>query len=164
MTDQMREETAQMNKMIADGTLAAAQDPLERFALPKPKSEVPNVDFTQLQTALSKLQQAAKNYQTAMQNKQVSPAAAKQLDQILFQTERALTGENGLPRRPWFRHQIYAPGFYTGYGVKTLPGVREAIEERNFDEAKQQIRITAQTIERFAAEIDRAAKLAQDQK
>jgi N-acetylated-alpha-linked acidic dipeptidase len=73
-----------------------------------------------------------------------------------------LTNPNGLPRRSWFRHQIYAPGFYTGYGVKTLPGVREAIEQRNWTEATEQIRIAAQTIERFAAEIERAARLARD--
>lgn len=159
LTDQMRDETVALNKLIQDGTLAAVQDPLEKFAISKPKPEVPKIDFSPLQTAVNKLQQAAKNYQaaTATQNKQVSPTAAKQLNQILLNTERALTNENGLPRRPWYRHQIYAPGFYTGYGVKTLPGVREAIEERNFAEAAEQIKITAQTIERFAAEINRAA-------
>ena len=78
---------------------------------------------------------------------------------MLFRTERALTVQNGLPRRPWFRHQIYAPCFDTGYGVKTLPGVREAIEQRNWAEAAEQIRIAAQTIDRFAVEIDRAAVL-----
>ena len=63
----------------------------------------------------------------------------------------------GLPRRPWFTHQIYAPGFYTGYGVKTLPAVREAIEERDFDEAAAQIPKVAATIEAYAAEIEKAA-------
>jgi N-acetylated-alpha-linked acidic dipeptidase len=78
-------------------------------------------------------------------------------------TERALTNNSGLPRRPWFKHQIYAPGFYTGYGVKTLPGVREAIEQRDWAEAAQQIEIVSKTIENFASEIDRATKLAQGQ-
>ena len=64
-----------------------------------------------------------------------------------------------MPRRDWFTHQIYAPGFYTGYGVKTLPGVREAIEQRDWKEAGEQILIVAATLERFAAEIDKAAKL-----
>ena len=76
-----------------------------------------------------------------------------------MKTERFLTSNQGLPRRDWFRHQIYAPGFYTGYGVKTLPGIREAIEQRNWKEASEQINITAKTIENFAAEIDRAAKV-----
>ncbi|HEY8133269.1 MAG TPA: transferrin receptor-like dimerization domain-containing protein, partial [Thermoanaerobaculia bacterium] len=62
--------------------------------------------------------------------------------------------------RPWFRHQIYAPGFYTGYGVKTVPGVREAIEQKQWSEANQQIEIVAKVIENYAAQVDRAADLA----
>ena len=65
----------------------------------------------------------------------------------------------GLPRREWFKHQVYAPGFYTGYGVKTLPGIREAIEQRDWKEAGEQIVIVAKTIENFAAEIDKATRL-----
>jgi N-acetylated-alpha-linked acidic dipeptidase len=68
-----------------------------------------------------------------------------------------MTTEEGLPRRPWYVHQIYAPGFYTGYGVKTLPGVREAIEERQWDEAAAQIEVAAATLEYLAAAIDEAA-------
>jgi len=73
-----------------------------------------------------------------------------------MQTERAMVREQGLPRRPWFKHQIYAPGFYTGYGVKTLPAIREAIEQRNWTEAEQQIGLVSDTINQIAAAIDRA--------
>jgi N-acetylated-alpha-linked acidic dipeptidase len=76
---------------------------------------------------------------------------------VLVTAERALTRSEGLPRRPWFRHQIYAPGLYTGYGVKTLPAVREALEERRFDEATAQIPNVAAAIEAYAAEIEKAA-------
>ena len=76
-----------------------------------------------------------------------------------MKTERALTNNTGLPRRDWFKHQIYAPGFYTGYGVKTLPAIREAIEQRDWKEASEQIQIVSKTIENFAAEIDKATKL-----
>ena len=79
------------------------------------------------------------------------------LDEALVRTERALTREEGLPRRPWFKHSIYAPGFYTGYGVKTLPGIREALEERKWDEAAAQIRGTAGAIERYAGAIEQSA-------
>ncbi len=158
LADQMRDETKQMNQMIADGTLRAAQDPTEFFVLPKPKADVPLINFAPLQNALTKLQTSANNYQKASKTI-ASPAQQMQLDQILMKSERALTSANGLPRRDWFKHQIYAPGFYTGYGVKTLPGVREAIEQRNWTEAESQIKITAQTIENFAAEIDRAARM-----
>lgn len=164
LTDNLREETRSLNQMIADGSLAAVQDPKETYVLPKRKSDVPFLNFAPLQNALAKLQESARNYQTATRNKQAPPAAAqKSLDKILFQTERALTNNTGLPRRSWFKHQIYAPGFYTGYGVKTLPAVREAIEQRDWKEATQQIEVVARTIENFAAEIDKAAKLAQAQ-
>ncbi|CAN5631069.1 transferrin receptor-like dimerization domain-containing protein [soil metagenome] len=159
LTETMREETDALNQMIKDGSLLAVQDPKETFVVPKPKTNVPYLNFAPLQNALETLQQSAKNYQTATKDKQISPEAQKQLDKILMNTERALTRDAGLPRRDWFKHQIYAPGFYTGYGVKTLPGVREAIEQRNWKEAGEQIEIVSKTIENFALEIDRAAKL-----
>ena len=155
----MREETKAMNQLISNGTLLAVQDPKETFVMPKPKSEVPFLNFAPLENALAKLQESAKNYQNATKNKQLAPAMQKQLDKILMNTERTLTNNTGLPRRDWFKHQIYAPGFYTGYGVKTLPGVREAIEQRNWKEAGEQIERASRTIENFAAEIDRATKL-----
>jgi N-acetylated-alpha-linked acidic dipeptidase len=67
-----------------------------------------------------------------------------------------MTRNTGLPRRPWFKHQIYAPGFYTGYGVKTLPGVREAIEQRDWKETAEQIELVAATLVRVAENIDQA--------
>jgi N-acetylated-alpha-linked acidic dipeptidase len=83
----------------------------------------------------------------------------KQLDQIFIQCDRALLRPEGLPRRPWYKHQIYAPGFYTGYDVKTMPGVREAIEERRWDDANAQIPIVAQTLQAMSEQIDRATAL-----
>lgn len=158
LADTMRDDTRTMNQLIADGTITASQDPTLKLIVPKPKAEVPFLNFAPLQNALSKLQTSARNYQRASRNK-TSIAVSKQLDETLYKTERALTNPNGLPRRDWFKHQIYAPGFYTGYGVKTLPGVREAIEQRNYQEAEEQIKIAAATIEKFASEVDKAAAL-----
>ena len=76
-----------------------------------------------------------------------------------MKSERALTRKEGLPRRPWYIHQVYAPGYYTGYGVKTLPGVREALEQRNWKEAEEQATVAGQILVGYAAEIDRAAAL-----
>ncbi len=163
LTDTMRDDTRAMNQMISNGTLKAVQDPTQIFVMPKTKAEVPYLNFAPLQNALVKLQESAKNYQAAAKGRQISPSIQKQLDGILINTERALTNNQGLPRRDWFKHEIYAPGFYTGYGVKTLPGVREAIEQRNWMEATQQIEIVARTIGNFAAEIDKATKLTQGQ-
>jgi N-acetylated-alpha-linked acidic dipeptidase len=163
LADTMREDTKTMNQLISNGMLKAVQDPKETFVMPKPKADVPFLNFAPLQNALVKLQDSAKNYQTAMKGKQISPNAQKSLDEILFKTERALINNAGLPRRNWFKHQIYAPGYYTGYGVKTMPGVREAIEQRDWREATDNIEIIARTLVNFAAEIDRAARLSQGQ-
>jgi N-acetylated-alpha-linked acidic dipeptidase len=81
------------------------------------------------------------------------------LNAILYQAEQKLLYEKGLPRRPWYRHQIYAPGFYTGYGVKTLPGIREGIEEGNWFEAQERIRILATTLAAFDSTIKAASAI-----
>ncbi len=159
LTDTMREDTKTMNQMISNGMWQAVQDPTEKLATPAMKDDVPQVDFEPLKNALARLRESANYYQRASSGRQPSAAAQKSLDEILYKTERALTRTEGLPRRDWFRHQIYAPGFYTGYGVKTLPGVREAIEQRDWREAREQIAIVSRVLDGFAAEIDRAAKL-----
>ncbi len=160
LTDSMREETKRTNEFISSGMWQAVQDPTENLIAPKTYQPVPNLDFATLQKAVAHLQESAKNFQS-VRNKQLSPSVQKSLDEVLMKTERALTNSNGLPRRDWFKHQIYAPGFYTGYGVKTLPAIREAIEQRDWKEASEQIRNVAQTIENFANEIDKATKLLQ---
>jgi N-acetylated-alpha-linked acidic dipeptidase len=81
------------------------------------------------------------------------------LNKTLFQAEQKLTVQQGLPLRPWFRHTIYAPGLYTGYGVKTLPGIREAIEERRWTEAQEQIEIVTKAIVEYTTEVSAASKL-----
>ena len=86
----------------------------------------------------------------------------RQLNKLVYTSERLLTREHGLPGRPWYRHHIYAPGFYTGYGAKTFPGVREAIEQRRFHEVDEQIVIVAGILESFAARLDEAAALLPD--
>jgi N-acetylated-alpha-linked acidic dipeptidase len=150
----LREETEKRNRLIAEGRFDAAADPQEPFVAPKPRDPVPPIEFAALQKAVERLKQSASGYEKAS-----GPGGTAALDQVLYGTERALTRDEGLPRRPWYRHFVYAPGFYTGYGVKTLPGVREAIEEHKWDEAAAQIDATAKTIERYAQEIERAAEL-----
>ncbi len=160
LTDSVREDTVTMNQLISSGMLKDVQDPKESFIVPRTQRVVPFLNFSPLQNSLAHLRDSARAYQSASRKSQ-SPATQKALDEVLFKTERALLTGEGLPRRDWFRHQIYAPGFYTGYGVKTLPGVREAIEQRNWFEAIKQIDITSQAIENMASEIDRAVKMHQ---
>ena len=159
MTDAMRDETKLSNQAINSGMLKAVQDPTEVFIVPKPKENVPFLDFSPLQNAIAKLQESVAAFEKASTAKATSAEMQAKLNAVFIGSERLLTREEGLPRRDWFRHQIYAPGFYTGYGVKTLPGIREAIEQRDWKEAQEQIAIVSATIERFVAEIDRAAKL-----
>lgn len=157
LADSMREETKTSNQLISNGMLSVVQDPTETFFVPKPKEDVPFLNFAPLQNAVAKLAESAMKYQKSSTGKQLSIDAQKRLDGLLLKTERALTRTDGLPRRGWFRHQIYAPGFYTGYGVKTLPGIREAIEQRNWNEASEQILLVAKTIENFAEQINEAS-------
>lgn len=159
LTDTMREETRITNQAITSGMWRSVQDPTEGLIAPKTKDTVPFINFAPLQNALAKLQESARAYQKASAGKQPNADAQRKLDEVLYKSERVLTRTEGLPRRDWFRHQIYAPGFYTGYGVKTLPAVREAIEQRDWREAAEQILIVSRTIENFAAEIDKAAKM-----
>ncbi|MGH9946204.1 MAG: transferrin receptor-like dimerization domain-containing protein [Pyrinomonadaceae bacterium] len=159
LADTVREDTKRMNEMIANGMWMVVQDPTDNITAPKTKGAVPAIDFKPLQNALTKLKESSQGYQKTAAGKQPSTSNQRSLDEMLFRSERLLTRNEGLPRRDWFRHQIYAPGFYTGYGVKTLPGIREAIEQRNWKEAAEQIVIAAAIIERFASEIDRATAL-----
>jgi N-acetylated-alpha-linked acidic dipeptidase len=164
LVDKMRKETAEKNKQIADGTYQAFFDPTETWVVPKPREPVPFLNFAPLDNALARLQKSAQDYQHAMEaasagGAQPPEATRRALNAVLRKTERALAGGRGLPRRPWFQHLVYAPGFYTGYGVKTLPGVREAIEQRNRTEAEQQAVEAAKALEAFAAEVDRATAI-----
>jgi N-acetylated-alpha-linked acidic dipeptidase len=150
LADDLRAETERRNRLIREKRFEAAADPRETFVAPRPQEPVPPLDFAPLRSAVARLAAGARAYGESAR----SPSAER--EGILRKSERALTATEGLPRRPWFKHLVYAPGFYTGYGVKTLPGIREALEERDWPETRAQIRAAARAIERYAAEIDRA--------
>ena len=160
LADTMRTETTEHNRRIDDGVFVLAANPADKVAAPKKRTPVPAFDLAPITNAIDRLTVAARRYDAkagaAVAAGGGTPGLAA-ANGVLLTAERALTRETGLPRRPWFRHQIYAPGFYTGYGVKTLPAVREAIEERDFTEAAAQIPKVAATIEAYAAEIEKAA-------
>jgi N-acetylated-alpha-linked acidic dipeptidase len=163
LADDLGEETRQKNQLITDKTFEAASDPTKTFIVPVVKEPVPFLNFAPLQNALAQLRESAANFdklrnEIASGKRKLTSEQQRSLDEILLKSERVLIRDEGLPRRPWFKHQIYAPGFYTGYGVKTLPGVREAIEQRDWKEAEAQVPIVAEVIERLASEVERAAK------
>ena len=86
-----------------------------------------------------------------------TPARLARVNALLRSAERTLTRDEGLPRRPWFKHFVYAPGFYTGYDVKTLPAVREAIEEKQYADVNANAKKTAESIEKLAVRVRAAA-------
>ena len=136
----LKTDTAEHNRRVDEGAFTLAANPTETWIAPKKKDEVPDFDLEPLRQAVERLRVAARRFDAAARTTGDVPATAlAAANAIVFQAERALTRPDGLPRRPWFRHQVYAPGFYTGYGVKTLPAVREALEQRAWDEARAQI-------------------------
>jgi len=156
-----RDAIAERNRQINEKTFEIVDDPVRKLVVPKPETPAPFINFAPLQNALSRLEESCRNYDNAMRDAAAAarlqlPDVQQALDDALRLVELAMITDRGLPRRPWFTHQIYAPGFYTGYGVKTLPGIREAIEQHNWNEASEQIVVVANTLERTAAQIDRA--------
>ena len=165
LADDLRDGTIETNRFIGEKVLVAAADPKQVFVEPQLKPEVPYLNFAPLENALATLRRSTDRFEKTRAGASKHggfPATAIDrpgLDKALMQLERALTRPEGLPRRPWYQHLIYAPGFYTGYGVKTLPGVREAIEQRNWTEASQQIEIVAGAIEKFSKQLNHCAEL-----
>ena len=155
LADGMREETATVNRMIEDGTYAAALDPGKSFGPPAPKAPVPYFNFAPLRNALERLERAADAYDSATAG---SGVTSEEINRLLYTSERELTRDEGLDGREWYKHHIYAPGFYTGYGVKTLPGVREAIEQRDYDKVGQQVEIAAGVLNRMAERVELLAR------
>jgi N-acetylated-alpha-linked acidic dipeptidase len=121
--------------------------------------DAPAIDLGPLRSSLARLEKAATAYnKAALSDRATALPQDKlaELNRLLYTSERAFRHEAGLPRRPWFKHLAYAPGFYTGYGVKTLPGIREGIEQRQWDEARAFVPIIAKAIDTLAAQVDRA--------
>jgi N-acetylated-alpha-linked acidic dipeptidase len=157
--DNMREATQAENQMIVEKRFVYASDPKKKFFSPEQKEPVPYLDFSPLQNSLAQLATISKVYSDSTSRNENAFDNLNSMNTLLYQCEQNLLTETGLPRRPWYRHTIYAPGNYTGYGVKTLPGIREAIEQRNWEEARDQIIIAAKAIESYSADIEKAVRL-----
>jgi len=119
------------------------------------KDTVPKLDFSALKTAMDTFKKAADKLATNWTLASQNNLDNDKLNKLLYQAEQQLLSTDGLPRRPWYRHTIYAPGFYTGYGVKTLPGIREAIEQRDFNEASVEIKRAAAALNRLSAYLEK---------
>jgi N-acetylated-alpha-linked acidic dipeptidase len=154
-----QEEVRERNRQIEDGvfrTLADRRRPLQSPAI---EDVPPALNFAPLENAAAALTRAADRYRKALEaaRSKLTLESARAVNVRLIQSERQLTDPAGLPRRPWYRHLLYAPGYYTGYAVKTMPGVREAIEEKNYAEAETEIVRVARGLEREKALLDAAS-------
>jgi N-acetylated-alpha-linked acidic dipeptidase len=150
-----RAEIEERNRELDEGGFVAAADPREKF-VPPPKDPVPpHLNFAPLENGIDALTRSAQRYDAARQK--ASAPNIQVVNAKLIESERRLTDAAGLPGRPWFRHMIYAPGFYTGYGVKTIPGVREAIEQKRWQEADEQIQRAGSILMKEADLLDEAS-------
>jgi len=147
---QQQSETRELNKQIEEGVFTSIADPRRAFRAPVVDTVPPSINFAPLENAASALTQAAERYKKALDasRSRLTPDAIRSLNKSVIQSERQLTHEAGLPRRSWYRHLLYAPGFYTGYSVKTMPGVREAMEQKDFAEAEREIVRIAEALNR----------------
>jgi N-acetylated-alpha-linked acidic dipeptidase len=159
----MRDEIGEKDKEIEEGVFAATSDPRQISVSPRTEDVPPYLNFTPLDNAVEKLSHSTDRFEKDLdklkqsEKSSLTGDALQNLNKRLMRSERTLTSPEGLPGRPWFRHMVYAPGLYTGYGVKTMPGVREAIEQKQWKEADVQILRAAIIIENEATLIESAS-------
>lgn len=160
LLDDERTETDIQNKMIREKLFDMAKDPKKVSITPELKEDVPYLNFSSLENAMVQLKEKADDFQKIYNSGLQMPVADQNaLNDILYKAERSLIDPDGLPRRPWYKHEIYAPGYYTGYGVKTLPGIREAIEQRNWKEAQENTDIVAKAITTYNKQVEQAVNV-----
>lgn len=162
----LRETTAkaieELNRQLAEGAFAIVNDPRNPLQPPKGAAPAPYLNFAPIQNAADSLNRSADRFEKAygaLSSGPVNAAALAQVNALLRQTDQMLLIPEGLPKRPWYQHSLYAPGYYTGYGVKTMPGVREAIEQKDWKQADEQIGKIAAALNRESDLVARAAKL-----
>jgi len=152
LRDKRSEEIVERNRQIEEGLFKFTSDPRDPVTAPQRRVPAPQLNFAPLLNALDSLTHAAARYDRAYSRAVTEGRVSngKSVNERLIQAERALTSTEGLKNRPWYVHMLYAPGFYTGYGVKTIPGVREAIEQGQWQDADREIARAAAALEREA--------------
>jgi N-acetylated-alpha-linked acidic dipeptidase len=154
-----QDSVRERNRQVEEGVFAAIADPRRPVKAPAAEPIPPAINFAPLENAANALTRAAERYRKALDGaKNTLPRETiVAVNARLRQSERQLIDDTGLPRRPWYRHLLYAPGYYTGYAVKTMPGVREGIEEKAYAEAEREIARVAAALEREVRLVDAAA-------
>ena len=157
-----QEEAHEREQELKEDAFRATLDPRKPTVAPPAEDIPPFLNFAPLENAIEVLNKSSERYRAAFGKAEAAgfPGGERQLtvlNQMLIESERRLTDPAGLPRRPWYKHMIYAPGVYSGYAPKTMPGIREAIELRRWKEADEQIVRVARVLESEAALIDSAS-------
>ena len=151
------------NREIEEGVFQATDDPKKPLIAPPVETPAPYLNFAPLDNATVALGRSAAEYRKALEKinanggNAMAAASLADINILLIESERKLTNPEGLPNRPWFKHQIYAPGFYTGYAAKTMPAVREAIEQKQWKQADAGIAVVARVLQDEAELISAAA-------
>jgi N-acetylated-alpha-linked acidic dipeptidase len=163
LSQKMRDDITERNHEIEEGVFSATSDPRTPLVAPPVETVPTHLNFAPLDDAVDALARSAADYHKAYERATTNASAVlastslTEVNQLLIESERKLLTQEGLPNRPWFKHQIYAPGFYTGYAVKTIPAVREAIESKQWKQADTAIVVVAQVLQDEAALISSAA-------
>ena len=158
-----QEEITERNTEIQEGAFTATTDPHKTFVPPPVETVPPYMNFAPLKNSIETLKKSAERYSKALakfrstNNDAVSPSSLQTVNADLLAISRLFLNDKGLPERPWFKNQIYAPGAYTGYGAKPVAAVREFMDEKKWKEADEQIPMVADVIDHVSAGIERAA-------
>ena len=158
LADNKREEAETQAKLLHDRAFQLAADPTKSSGIPTALDRVPHVEFAPLEDAVDRLKRSAKSYDDALAKNATGLSGARlaRLQLLMLDVDQTLAPSVGLPGRSWYKNLIYAPGRFTGYGAKTLPGVREAIEDRRWSDANRYARLTAEALNAYSDRLDKA--------
>jgi len=161
--DKQREEIQENNQKLAEGMYEATADPRYSWVTPKKEEVPPHLNFAPLDNAVESLERSSAEYQKALDRvganggAALASASVKEVNAMLIQCEHKLTTPEGLPGRFWYKHELYAPGVYTGYAAKAIPAVREGLEQKKWKEAEESAARVAKVLESEAQHISAAA-------
>ena len=162
LSEDIRKSTKSLNDLLDNNDFAISSNPKKTYLPPKRLLQVPEFDFKPLDAALARLSTSAWKYEEALlkfQKGSLTTERKSEINALLRNVDQAFINSKGLPRRDWFKNMMYAPGYYTGYGVKTLPGIREGLEERKWNEVRLYINEVSKALDRASENINSASRI-----
>ena len=162
LSEDIRKSTKSLNDLLDNNDFAISSNPKKTYLPPKRLRQVPEFDFKPLDAALARLSTSAWKYEEALlkfQKGSLTTERKSEINALLRSVDQAFINSKGLPRRDWFKNMMYAPGYYTGYGVKTLPGIREGLEERKWNEVRVYIKEVSKALDRASENINSASRI-----